>query len=1145
MTLRSMRNLSAIAMLTISIACAQTASTGQITGTITDPSGAVINGATVKLDSQTGLHRETATAQNGGYLLNLLAPGHYVLQVAATGFQTATLKDVEVKITETVTANLQLPIGSAGEVVNVTAESSLVQTTAPVLGRVVDERTLSELPLATRNYTQMLGLSTGAATYLPDNTAVGRNSQNVSVNGARVTNNNFIVNGIDANSMGTNSAPSLGIPAPESLQEFKVQTSLYDATYGRSGGGNIQAITKSGQNAFHGGAYEYFRNEKVNANNPFLKAAGVGRPELKRNVYGATLGGPIRKDKIFFFGSYQGTQERNAASIINSLSSNVLIAPGLTNDRAEQTLLNTFNPTPAGGTRAASINPTALALLQFKLPNGQYLIPTPQANGRYSGATPSKYVENQFNANVDVRISERNTFSGKLFSFNAPQTLVLPSFLGGGPNLPGFGNFQQNNGRLASINDTHTFTPNIVNELRAGYNFLRVDAFPQEPLKDSDIGIKRVNANTFPGLPLIRVNAAGGGFVIGTSATIDVKAVSPSATLADTVSIVHGKHTFRVGFETRLNENNYTLNFFSRGQIDFLSFNDFLLGNTFVSVFGSGLGNRSLRAWDYNFFAQDDWKISRHLSLNLGLRYELDSPPYDTRGRISTFDPGLYQPRPLSAGGVPVGPPIGGFVQAGNVLPQYEQAGVPKVSSSVVKTNDPNNFGPRLGFAYAPGSGDKLVLRGGYGLYYSRTSFQYVTLNVIAPPTYVFGARVGAPLADPFFAAPSPSQFPTLVPGVNLSGTLFDRNLHTPYLQQFNLNLQYALRRDLLLEAGYVGTRGVNLFRQVAINQARLVTPQTPITNDVTGAAITTNTPANAALRVPYSGVGINNFFQNQSTAQSNYHSLQASLTKRFAHGLQFLASYTFAKSIDNGSGQGGGAGVGGVVNPGAVGETSAILGNQLNNRANRGLSDFDRRHRFVLSGLWTLPVPGAQGTSAFARYALKDWQIGYILTAQSGLPIDIVDTGSGSFYGLSGGSAALARPNWAAGATASSAISGAPAGRYFNPAAFVRPTVAAGAAIPSSGGNAIAGAAGTDIGTLGRNVLTGPRQTNLDLSLSKRFPIKETYSLELRADAFNLMNHVNLANPLSDLNAGAAFGQIISTTNNPRLVQFALKFQF
>jgi hypothetical protein len=654
-----------------------------------------------------------------------------------------------------------------------------------------------------------------------------------------------------------------------------------------------------------------------------------------------------------------------------------------------------------------------------------------------------------------------------------------------------------------------------------------------------------VNAGTFPGLPLIRVNAAGGGLVIGTSPTIDVKAVSPSTTLADTLSIVHGKHTVRVGAEIRYNENNYALNFFTRGQIDFLSFNDFLTGNTFVSVFGSGIGNRSLRAWDYNLFAQDDWKLTPRLTLNFGLRYELDTPPYDTRGRISTFDPGLYQPRPLSAGGVPIGPPVGGFIQAGNVIPQYQLPGAAKGSDSLLKSNDPTNFAPRFGFAFSPRHDDKLVLRGGYGIYYSRTSFQYVTLNVIAPPTYVFGARVGAPVADPFFAAPPPTSFPTLVPGVALSGTLFDRNIHTPYLQQFNFNVQYSLAKDLLLEAGYVGSRGTNLFRQVAINQARLVTPSSPITNDVTGALITANTAANASLRVPYSGVGINNFFQNQSTAQSVYHSFQTSLTKRLAYGLQFLASYTFAKSIDNGSGQGGGAGVGGVVNPGAVGETSAVLGNQLVNTANRGLSDFDRKHRFVLSGLWALPLPGSQGNSATARHLLKGWQIGGIVTAQSGLPIDIVDTGAGSFYGLSGGSAALARPNWASGATSSTAMSSASAGYYFNPASFVRPTIVAGAPIPSSGGAAIAGAAGTDIGNVGRNVLRGPRQSNLDFAIMKRFPLRESASLEFRADAFNLFNHVNLANPLSDLNAGPAFGQIISSTTNPRLMQFALKLQF
>src|SRR5581483_6307525 len=654
---------------------------------------------------------------------------------------------------------------------------------------------------------------------------------------------------------------------------------------------------------------------------------------------------------------------------------------GLTDDRSQATLLKTFFP---GSTTVTSINPTALSLLNAKLGNGQYLIPTPQASGRYSGSAISKFQEDQFNSNFDWRLSDKDSIAFKFFFSNAPQTLVLPSFLGGGPNVPGFGNFQKNNNRLATVQHTHVFSPNLINEARVGYNFIRVDAFPQEPINDADIGIRRANAGDFPGLPLIRIAPAAGGVVIGTSPTIDVKAVAPSTTLADTLSITKGKHFIRAGAEFRYNENNYVLNFFTRGQIDFLSFQSFLQGQAFVSVFGSGLGNRSLRAHDYNFFVQDDWKVSSKLTLNLGLRYELDLPPYDTRGRIATFDPTLYKPRPLAVAGTPLGPPVGGFVQAGNVTKEFDSPDIPNVDKRVVTSIDPNNFAPRIGFAYSPLSSGRMVVRGGYGIFYSRASFQYITLNVIVPPTYVFGARVGSPaplpFSDPFFAAPTQSQFPTLVPGVALSGTVFDRNIRTPYLHQYNFNVQYEVLRDWMFEAAYVGTRGVNLFRQVAINQARLASAQNPITNDVTGAVINTTTPANAALRAPFSGVGINGFFQNQSTAQSSYNSLQASLTKRFSGGLQFLAAYTYAKSIDNASGQGGGAGIGGVINPGAVGETSAILGNQLNNRANRGVSDFDRTYRFVLSGLWDLPRPSFIGDSKVGNFLLGGWQVAGIV---------------------------------------------------------------------------------------------------------------------------------------------------------------------
>ena len=1144
-------------------AFAQSQTTGRIAGTVKDQTGAVIVGAEVIASNvTTGEDRRVTTDDAGNYNLPLLPPGSYHLSITARGFKRAVFDQVRVAITETSTVNADLAVGATEEAVAITAGAPVVQADGAQLGRVVDSRAVSELPLATRNFTQMLGLSPGTATYLPDNTAVGRNSQNISVNGARVTNNNFQINGIDANSMGTNSAPSLSIPAPETIQEFKVQTSLYDATFGRSGGGNIQAVTKSGTNSFHGAAYEYFRDSSLNANNPFLKAAGVKRPELSRSIFGGTIGGPIKKDKLFFFGSYQGTRETNAASVINSLSSNILIAPGLTDDRSAATLLNTFRPVLPSGAPAAAIDPTALALLNVKLASGQYLIPTPQAGGRFSGATPSKYDDNQFNANIDYRLSERDSLAIKFFSFNSPQTLVLPSFLGGGPNVPGFGNRQQNNGRLFSLQYIRMFSPTFVNELRAGYNFIRVDAFPQEPVNDSDVGIKRANAAAFRGLPLIRVAPAAGGFVIGTSPTIDVKATAPSTTVADTVSLTRGHHTLRAGGEFRYNENNYVLNFFTRGQIDFLSFNNFLTGTTFVSVFGSGIGNRSLRASDYNFFAQDDWKVTPKLTVNMGLRYELDLPPYDTRGRIATFDPALYQPRPLAVGGVPIGPPIGGFVQAGNVISQYDDPTIPNVDDRVVRSIDPNNFAPRIGFAYSPLDSGKLVVRGGYGVFYSRTSFQYVTLNVIVPPTYVFGARVGAPVADPFFAAPSQSQFPTLVPGVALSGTVFDRGIRTPNIQQFNTSVQYEVFKDTLVEASYVGTRGLNLFRQVAINQSRLASPQSPITNAVTGAVITTTTPANASLRAPFQGVGVNNFFQNQSSAQSTYHSLQASLTKRFSRGVQFLASYTYAKSIDNASGQGGGAGVGGVVNPGAVGETSVVLGNQLTSRANRGVSDFDRTHRLVLSYLWDLPKPGFADHSTAGRIVFADWQVGGIVTAMSGLPLDIVDTGSGSFYGLAGGSAALARPNWDTGANRNTATSAVPAGFYFNPFAFARPIIQTGQVIPSSGGAVVAGAVGTDFGSVGRNVLRGPKQTNVDFSIIKRFRVLETRSFEFRTEFFNLFNHVNLANPISDFNAIAAsggsidavtgkvinpgaFGRIISTSNNPRLIQFAFRFNY
>ncbi len=1118
--------------------------TGRISGTVKDSLGAVIAEAEVTVISlATTKERKSRTDDRGNYVVPFLPPGMYRISVTANGFKKTDFESIQVGITETFLLDLKLEVGSISEQVVVSTSGPPTRAEGPQMGRVVESRAVAELPLATRNFLQILALSPGTFVDLPDNTALGRNSQAISVNGARTTQNNFEINGIDANRLDFNGAQALAVPAPETIQEFKVQTSLYDATFGRGAGGSVQAVTRSGANEFHGALYEYFRDDAFNANNPFLKAAGVLRPVLKRNVFGGLLGGPLKSDKAFFFASYQGTRERNGAAD-SSLTSSILIARGLTDDRSQQTLLATLRPRFPNGLPATFVHPAALALLNMRLPSGQFLIPTPQADGRYSGSAISTYREDQFNANVDFRAGEKDWLAVKFFFSNAPQFAALP---GNDANVPGFGADRKNDNRLFSVQNIHTFGARTVNEARAGYSLVYTYSFGRNPVKDSDVGIRRANASAYPGLGLIRIGA--GALSIGNSGTwADHELDNSTITLVDILALSRGHHNIRTGGQVISYRTDFVSNFNRRGVIMFQNFNNFLLGLATSSQNAEGINTRFMRTTDYSLFLQDDWKLSERLILNLGLRYELDLPLYDTRGALATFDPELYQPRmEVDASGTPVGPPIAGFVQAGNVIPQYDLANVPNVSKRVFTNVDPNNFGPRIGFAYAPFSSGRLTLRGGYGVFYSRPSAVYLTNTVNAPPTYAFRrSPAGAVvlLEDPFAILPSQDQFPALVTGT-LSSSTFERRLRTPYFHQYNASLQSTLSPDLLLEVAYVGTRGRNLFRNVRINQARLASIVQPIFNAVTGEMITANTPSNALLRAPYQGVDIAGFQQFQNSADSAYNSLQISLTRRLSHGLQLLASYTYSKSIDNASGQGGF-------------DTTIILGNQLDPKANRGFSDFDRTHRFVLSYLWDLPRYAFAERSTAGRLLLSDWQIAGIVTAMSGQPFDIVDTASGSFY--FGANSSLARPNWAAGATRDTATSNVPPGYFLNPSAFVRPVVQSGQLIPSSNGTAVAAAQGTDIGNVGRNVLRGPGRFNVDFSVIRRFRIRESKSIEFRAEFFNLFNHVNLANPISNFNAVPAssisitgqiigdpsdFGRITSTSNNPRLIQFAVKFNF
>ncbi len=1134
-----------ICVLYLVAANAQTLTSGRVTGTVTDLQGAVIAGAEVVIENPATGDKHSALADiSGNYSVVQLPPGLYDVHIHASGFRPATFREVAVGLAETTTINATLQIAQGTLEVTVSDAPPPVRSDSAELSTTLGSERLETLPLPTRNFLQLLTLAPGVTAPLTNNNAIGRNSPNVSVNGSRVTQNGYQINGVDTSDITVHDFADVAVPAPESVSEVNVATSMYDATV-RGAGGSVQVVTKSGSNAFHGSAYEYFRNEALNANDPNLKAAGDGRPQMRRNVYGATLGGPVRKDKAFFFVSYQGAREANGATD-QSVYKSVLIAPGLTDDRSTATLKAIFG--------VPTIDPISLKLLNAKLPNGQFLIPTPQSgDGLVTGTALSTYHEEQFNTNLDYRIGERDSVAARFFFADAPLFTALGGSNFGTPaTLPGFGTHLDIANYVLSIQEVHTFGPTTVNEVRFGYSFIRHDEVPQESLDDSSIGIQRSTADQFQGLPLILLARDQGGASIGTS-DITYRGNVPSFSLSDVLSLQRREHTLRIGGELRHSAWQTKVGIFSYGEIDFPTFNDFLIGNTGPSQFlnpltsgfahlGTELPDRDTITTDYHLFIQDDWKISPKLTVNLGLRYELDLPPYDSQGRIGGFDPALYRPRmEVDGNGNPVGPPAAGIIEAGNALPQYRLPGVTRVGKSIVKSIDPNNFGPRISLAWSPLASGRLAVRGGYGIYYSRPSFIYLGLQYFAPPFFLVSDTSGLPFANPFASAPPDSNFPLIQPGSVVSAEVIDRNARTPYVQQFNASVQYELARNTTLQIGYVGSRGVKLYRSVNVNQAQIASLDHPIVNAVNGQVITSNTIENAALRAPMQGVDTAGFSLNESTAQSTYHSLQTTFKRHLAGGLQLSASYTFSRSIDDTSNPGGGTNSDGSLDRSGGLDTGNVWGNQLGARTNRGLSDFDRTHYFVFNWVWDLPQPGFARHAKFDRLLVANWQLTGIVTAMSGLPVDVFDPAGASLYGLFGG----ARPNWAPGASRVTALSNIPPGCYFNPSAFTEAIVQPNQPIPSAHDpTALAGDEGTDIGNVGRNVLRGPAQWNIDFSIGKQFALGEVKSLAFRADFFNLLNHPNRDNPVSDI-SNPEFGKVLSFSSSPRIVQLALKLSF
>jgi Carboxypeptidase regulatory-like domain/TonB-dependent Receptor Plug Domain len=1148
----------------------QTADTGAIAGAVSDPSGALVPHAAVVVNSQeTGEKHDLTTDGDGNFSIQFLAPGNYDVTVRAAGFSPFILSNVRVQITEVSRVRIQLALEGTKEQMIVTSKPPLLQSDNATLGRVIDRSTIEELPLVDRNFTEILGLTAGTNTNIVDATQLGAGSQEIRANGARSGDNNFMLNGVDANSYSSNltevtpfGAAGIAIPAPDTIQEFKVQTSLYDAQYGRGGGANVNVETRSGTADLHGNAYYFGRNEALDANNFFANATGVPRGEFRRSQPGGTLGGamPWSKKRAFFFTSYQATRDVNAASLSSSVSS--LSLPPIPQVRTPASLGAVFGGQTGafGGVAVArdgsNISPVALNLLNATNPDATYVIPSPQTSGsgvNYTAVVPGHYNEDQFNTNFDFNLRTADRLSAKFFFSNSNQD--VPFF---GASVPGFPVLRSFENRNLAIAETHILSPRAINQFRFGFSRDAGQSVAGGTLTDHDVGINRFSDPQEGIIPQIEVL---GAFELGNSTQDRSKTAGNNFYISDVLSLFRGKHDFRVGAEIFRNQFNH-LSDNTRGVMTLLSFPDFLLGlpagpagaggngtsfsNIFFSSVAAGIPDVGHRASAADLFALDDWKVARTLTINFGVRVEVNGQPSEVEGRKSNFFPQFY-----------VAPPSGGFTSpatSGFVLPSNfpgnAPEGFPRENSTLLNHPFQTHPEPRIGFAWQPLSSRDLVLRGGYGIYANRTSFAANGLLLALNPPFGLiaslngGANATASLENPLPNLPPNSSFPnfvgTMLPGPPFTGSSFlrspdiiDPDFKESTVQHFDLDLQYQ-HQSYVFSVAYAGAKGTHLAVGHSNNQSLLASPSDPANG------LTTNSAANGAERVPFVGLSPL-LFRLESSGNSIYNSLQATLKKDMTRGFQFLAAYTFSKSIDD-AGDSLGAAIGGTFGQPIFGQT--VYNDQNNVSAQRGVSDFDRTHRLVVSGTWN--VPGLEhAPSAIIRKLGNGWSISGIATLQSGLPFSILDSAAGTLFGPA---TLNTTGSLAPGATlADAGRSGSVTSRvteFFNTSAFVpAPSIPSGGMI--DGTYPVSGGGGTVFGNLGRNIQRGPDQQDFDVAAMKTTPLTDRVKLIFRWEIFNLLNRPNFANPSNDVSTASTFGVISALTVNPRIMQYALKLEF
>ena len=1190
--------LSFVALLLTAQGFAQGGATGAITGTVQDPSGAFVANAEVRITNQNTnvLERTVTTGPDGSFTAPLMPVGTYTVTIQSKGFREGKFTDIVVRVTETTRMIARLSTQTVQQHVEVEAEVQTVDTSDATTGQAIDSTTIRALPLATQNFQQLLTLSTGAQGDLNQASQLGRGDVRIQVNGQRDDNNNYLIEGISAtdyNVAGLNTTP---LPNPDVVQEFKVQTSLYDASQGRNGGGNINAILKSGTDKFHGDVYEFFRNSVFDANEYFLKASGSPRPVIQQNIFGGSLGGPVSPGgKLgFFFFNYQGARQRSGDSPGTLISTFVPYIPAAdrgTTPAAEAQLANDLFGDPA-----AAIDPVAASLLafpsnQFGAPGGGYLFPLPGnvAPGTQVGSLvpftvskPGKFTDNQFTANWDREFHDsRDRLAGRFFFSNSERDVPfgaggLQASLGAAASATDL-NFPYKipvHTRFFSMAETHVFNARLVNDFRFGYVRINNSGINVDPVTATDAGIDRPTSNLTSSI--YKFTFLTSGFQFGPTPPANQFQTQNNFNFVENLSWVKGAHTFTFGGQfVRVNLDKLFPQVFN-GQLFFTNtsggltdFQNFVQGTPEFSFGGGGVDNHKYRQNNSAIFAQDDWKATSNLTVNLGLRTELLGAWTDKDCHIGNIESDLTK-----SGTYP-------FIYPSCVNKLGVAGLTGTAAGSTFKNSVSTGWGPRVGFAWDVLGRHHTTVRGGYGIYYVREDVGAVDqLSFQSPfiPIVFFGQTPGFTMSNFFTGTPatnanavpqagqlSGAWLPCLAqltsfpdtngaatyggctgPGVNSTQNLFvlevPRHFVVPNTQQWNLTAQRDLGRNWMLEVGYVGARGIHLRETRDAIQSVNASPSNPFT--VTDSSnntysITTNTFANAIARTPTPGLnGYSGYQIFVNDAYSIYHALQATVSRRWSQGY-FQAAYTFSKNIDATS----------------TGNTAfnTAYNDQSNIHASQGISDFNRPQRLAVTYYYQLPFyTHASG----AKHALLGgWALSGVTIFQSGTPFSIFDSSAGTGF-LGQGSTPLLGASLAPGASVASGLSKGSVHRrlngYLNPTAFApAPQLYPAQCLIDSN------FCTTGFGDLGRNIYRGPFQQNWDASVIKYFKLGEKQELRFTADFFNVWNHTNFFSPaVTDIEVYNAwvgggsqgqdpFGTIVNTVGTPRLIQFSLRWAF